>query len=131
MQKKRRNRVNELNTVKINNVEYVRKEGLESKKAVNTDGLQYVIIRTYSAGVHAGYLKSRDGREVVLLKSRRMWQWQGSATLSQFAQSGTSQPDKCKFPEEVDRVVLTEAIEILDVTGKAKKTIDAVKVWKN
>ena len=119
-----------IETIKINEVEYVRKDQL-SEKAESIDGLSYVIIRTYSAGVHAGYLKSKNGKEVELLKARRFYQWYGSATLSQFAQSGTSQPSKCKFPEEVDRIILTEAIEIIDVTAKAKKTIDAVAVWKN
>lgn len=117
-----------IETIKINEVEYVRKDQL-SQKAETLDGLPYVIIRTYSAGVHSGYLKSRNGKEVELLKARRFYSWYGSSTLSQFAQSGTSKPDKCKFPEEVDRLILTEAIEILDVTAKAKKTIDAVPLW--
>ena len=119
-----------MKTIKIDDVEYVRKD-LLVEKAPDFDGLPYVIIRTYSAGVHAGYLKSRNGKEVELLKARRFYQWYGSSTLSQFAQSGTSQPEKCKFPEEVDRIILTEAIEIIDVTATAKKTIDAVKVWKS
>ena len=122
--------MSEIEKIKINEVEYVRKDQL-AQKADTLDGLPYVIIRTYSAGVHAGYLKSRNGKEVELLKARRFYQWYGSSTLSQFAQSGTSQPDKCKFPEEVDRLILTEAIEILDVTSKAKKTIDSVKIWKS
>lgn len=119
-----------MKTIKLDDVEYVRKDSI-SEKAESLDGLPYVIIRTYSAGVHAGYLKSRNGKEVELLKARRFFQWYGSATLSQFAQSGTSQPSKCKFPEEVDRIILTEAIEIIDVTAKAKKTIDEVPVWKS
>lgn len=119
-----------IETIKINEVEYVRKDQL-SKKAEQLNGLDYVIVRTYSAGVHAGYLKSRNGKEVELLRARRFYQWYGSSTLSQFAQSGTSQPSKCKFPEEVDRLILTEAIEILDVTEQAKKTIDSVPVWKS
>ena len=125
----------ELETIKLNNIEYVRKDQLSEKdldeKAESIDGLPYVIVRTYSAGVHAGYLKSRNGKEVELLKSRRFYQWYGSSTLSQFAQSGTSHPGKCKFPEAVDRLILTEAIEILDVTSKAKETIDKVAVWKS
>lgn len=122
--------MSEIETIKINEVEYVRKDQL-SQKAEGLDGLPYVIIRTYSAGVHAGYLKSRNGKEVELLQARRFYQWCGSATLSQFAQSGTSQPSKCKFPEAVDRIILTEAIEIIDVTVKALKTINEVPVWKN
>jgi len=120
----------EIETIKINEIEYVRKDQL-SEKADNLDGLPYVIVRTYSAGVHAGYLKSRTGKEVELLNSRRFYRWYGSSTLSQFAQSGTSQPEKCKFPEAVDRIILTEAIEILDVTKKAKETIDLVPVWSS
>ena len=42
----------------------------------------YIIIRTYSAGVHAGYLESRDGKEVTLKNSRRPWCWDGAASLS-------------------------------------------------
>ena len=121
----------ELETIELNNVEYVRKDQIAQKTAISMEGLDYVIVRTYSAGVHSGYLKSREGREVELLEARRFYQWYGSSTLSQFAQSGTSQPSNCKFPEAVDRIILTEAIEILYVTENAKKTIDAVPVWKS
>jgi len=31
--------------------------------------------------------------------------------------------------EKVDRIVLTEAIEIIDATEAARKSIEAVKVW--
>jgi hypothetical protein len=89
----------------------------------------YVIVRTYSAGVFAGNLKSRKGREVVLTDARRIWQWQGAASLSQLAQSGTSKPTLCKFPEPVDEVLLLEAIEILNVTKHAEAIIKAVPIW--
>ena len=95
---------------------------------VNEDG-RYVIVRTYSAGVFAGYIESRNGREVIMRNARRLWQWSGAASLSQLSQSGTSDPDSCKFPCEVERVILTEAIEILDVTIEAEKSIKSVKVW--
>ena len=117
-----------LEEIIINGEAYVRK-GSVSQKAAPVDGMEYVLIRTYSAGVHVGYLKSRDGKEVELLKARRIYYWDGAATLSQLAQSGTVSPDKCKFPEEVDSIILTEAIEIIPVTEKAKKTIDSVAVW--
>ena len=101
-------------TMKINNVEYVRADSF-IQKAPEFDGMKYVICRTYSAGVFAGYLKQRVGQEVILLKARRLWSWAGAASLSQLAQSGTSKPESCKFPEEVDQVELLQAIEILDV----------------
>lgn len=90
---------------------------------------KFVIVRTYSAGVFAGYLESRSGREVVLTKARRLWYWAGAASLSQMAVTGTSKPGECKFPVAVDRVELLEAIEILDVTDAAKASIEAVPVW--
>ena len=93
--------------------------------------MEYVIVRTYSAGVHTGYLKSKDGKEVILLNSRRMYYWSGASTLSQLAMEGVSNPSDCKFPCEVDSITLTEAIEIIPCTQKAKKSIDSVEIWKS
>lgn len=92
--------------------------------------MQYVIIRTYSAGVFAGELKSRTGKEVELHNARRLWYWDGAASLSQLAMEGTKKPENCKFPVEVSKVILTEAIEIIDCTEKARKSIKEVPVWK-
>jgi len=118
-------------SIYINGEEFVKKSSVVSDKAaVSTEGLPCVLVRTYSAGVFVGYLKSRTGREVELVKARRIWYWEGAASLSQLAQSGTTKPGSCKFPEEVNKVLLLEAVEILDVTEKAKSTIDSVKVWK-
>jgi hypothetical protein len=92
--------------------------------------LKYVIVRTYSAGVFAGELESRNGQEVVLRNARRLWYWAGAASLSQLAMEGTKIPESCKFPQEVDRVELLQAIEILDVTKAARINIAGVEVWK-
>jgi hypothetical protein len=91
---------------------------------------RFVIVRTYSAGVFAGYLLKRKGQEVELKKARRLWYWKGASSLSQLAQEGVKCPLECKFPVAMDRVELTEAIEIIDVTAAAKKSIDGVPVWK-
>ena len=90
---------------------------------------KYVIVRTYSAGVFAGNLRSRNGKEVELTDARRIWRWYGAASLSELAVSGTSQPNDCKFPVAVPFVTLTEAIEILDTTPEAEASIKAVPVW--
>jgi len=92
--------------------------------------IKYVIVRTYSAGVFAGELETRTGQEVVMRNARRLWYWAGAASLSQLAQEGTSKPTQCKFPVAVDRVELLQAIEILDVTEAAKKSIEAVLEWR-
>lgn len=90
---------------------------------------KYVICRTYSAGVFSGNLESRNGREVVLTNARRLWYWDGAASLSQLAMEGTKKPENCKFPCIVDRVELLEAIEIIDTTEAAQKSIETVPVW--
>jgi hypothetical protein len=92
--------------------------------------LKYVIVRTYSAGVFAGYLVSRKGQEVVLKDARRLWYWSGAASLSQLAIDGVSKPKECKFPDSVAQVELLQAIEILDVTKKAKISIAGVVPWR-
>lgn len=124
-----RNAMSKPETIKIDDVEYVRKDSAH-QMAEKLNGMKYVICRTYSAGVFAGYLVSRKGQEVVLRNARRIWYWKGAASLSQLAMSGTSKPAECKFPEAVDRVELLNAIEILDVTDSAKRIIEQVPIWK-
>lgn len=118
----------EIGVVSINGVDYVRKDSLKPSPLKN--GLKYAIVRTNSAGVFAGFIESEDGQEVVLVNARRLWQWSGAASLSQLAMEGTAAPKSCKFPQEVDRVKLLQAIEILDATAKCKESIDGVPVWK-
>ena len=91
--------------------------------------LKFVIVRTQSAGVFAGHLVSRKGKEVAMKDARRLWYWMGAASLSQMAVDGTSNPGGCKFPAPVPYVELMEAIEILDVTKKAQDSIMGVKAW--
>ena len=91
---------------------------------------QYVICRTYSAGVFAGTLVSRKGQEVTLKQARRLWYWDGAASLSQLAMEGVTAPEKCKFPIEVTSVTLLQAIELLPVTKQARASISQVPIWK-
>lgn len=96
--------------------------------------LDYVCIRTYSAGVHFGYLKkcvpSNDGYyEVELVKSRRLWSWSGANTLSDLAEKGSKKPQDCKFTLEVSRIKLM-AIEVIYVSEEGKKNLDAIPVWE-
>ncbi len=98
------------------------------KEEQKVDG-KYFIVRTYSAGVFAGEIESKDGKSVVMTNARRLWYWTGAASLSQLAVEGTNNPGQCKFPVAVPRVELTEAIEILDVTAKARKSLEGVAVW--
>lgn len=115
--------VNTADEVIINGVAYVPKG---PDMAVNTAGKPYCIIRTYSAGVHAGYLMEQDGKVVTLLDARRIWYWAGAFTLSEIAVNGVSKPDECKFSTTVPQIILTEAIEIIPCTEDGRKSIQSV-----
>lgn len=90
----------------------------------------FVVVRTYSAGVHAGHLESLDGKNVELSDSIRIWYWKGAASLSQLAMEGVKNPSECKFAVPVKKLLLTEAIEILYTTAAAEKNIKGVPSWK-
>lgn len=123
-----------METMTINGEEWVKKSTIpqqeERELSVNLEGLRYCIVRTYSAGVFAGYVKERKGKEAVLLKARRLWYWDGAASLSELAMHGVALPQYCKFPCPVEEVELTEVIEVIPATVKARKSIEGVKEWK-
>lgn len=108
--------------INIDGIIYVPKEE-------KTEGMEYKIVRTYSAGVFAGYIESRNGKEVIMRDVRRIWYWDGANSLSELATIGTCKPENCKFAIPVDKILVTEAIEILDVTPQAEKSIKGVKEW--
>ena len=114
----------------VDGIEYIPKsEAGANQLATSFKGLKYVIVRTYSAGVFAGYLKSRKGQEVVLLKARRLWQWYGAASLSQLCVDGVADKKQSKFPTEVESIDLLQAIEILPCSKKAQDSIAEVPIW--
>ena len=90
---------------------------------------RYCMVRTYSAGVFAGTIQSRDGEEVVLTNARRIWYWKGAASLSELATRGTSAPKQCKFPAPVAEVLLRGMIEIIPITDDAAASIAKVPEW--
>ena len=116
--------------IEFNGKKYVLKSTAQGKRE-SIANKKYVMCRTYSAGVFAGYLKKRVGKEVTLQDARRLWSWQGAASLSQLAMEGTTKPSECKFAMPVDEVLLLEAIEIIPITAKAKASIQSVNEWKN
>ena len=108
---------------------YVPKESQHVVFKIDIDGLQYVVVRTYSAGVHIGYLKARSGKGVTLISSRRIWSWQGANTLTDIALIGTTAPEKCKITARLPIIYLTEAIEIIPTTKEAFDCLEKVPVW--
>ena len=87
-----------------------------------------VIVRCNRAGVFFGELAQRDGQEVELKNARRLWYWDGEASISQIAAEGVKKPDNCKFTMPVESIVLLEAIEIIPCTVKALLLGESLKV---
>ena len=90
---------------------------------------QYVVVRTENAGAFAGSLESRSGNEATLTNARRLWYWDGAASLSQLAMEGVSKPKNCKFPVAVARITLLGVIEVIETTGVARVSIEGVPEW--
>ena len=89
-----------------------------------------VIIRAYGAGVFYGSLSEVDGDTVELKSARRLWYWDGAASLSQLAAEGVKAPQNCKFTVTVDSIVILKVLEIIPATEEAQQSIESVKVWK-
>ena len=102
----------------------------KTNKEMETNIGKKVIIRGDRSGVEFGTLVAHDGREVTLRNARRIWYWDGAASLSQLAVDGTSKPSECKFTVAVESVTILDAIEIIRCTDKAIESIERVKVWR-
>lgn len=89
-----------------------------------------VIVRGDRSGVFFGTLAAKEGREVKLTNCRRLWYWDGAASISQLTVDGTSKPLECKFTVTADEIEILDAIEIIPCTEKAIKSIEGVREWK-
>ena len=88
----------------------------------------YVIVRTYSAGVHVGTLGSHEGREVRLSNASRIWRWRGANTLHELALHGASEEQFTRISEQVPEIVLSEAIEVIPCSDEARQNL-SVPRW--
>jgi hypothetical protein len=84
----------------------------------------YVVVRTYSAGVHVCELVSRKGQEVTLKNARRIWRWFGANTLHEVAVGGID-AEKSRVSVPVPTIYLTQAIEIIPASEAAMRSIVA------
>lgn len=89
-----------------------------------------VLIRGDRSGVEFGTLIAYKGSEVLLHNARRIWYWDGAATLSQLAKEGTKKPENCRFTVYVNSITILDAVEIIPCTDEAIKSIEGVKEWK-
>ena len=89
-----------------------------------------VIIRAEKAGVFFGELISRVGNEVKMANCRRIWYWDGAASLSQLSTEGTKKPGNCKFTVIVPEMEILGVVEIIPCTEIAITSIQNVPEWK-
>ena len=91
---------------------------------------QYVIVRTYSAGVHAGTLDKKCGSEVILKNARRLDHFfcASGDSLSAVATVGIK-PEKGRISATVGSIWL-EAIEIIPTTDEATASILKAPIYE-
>ena len=53
--------------------ELIEIDGIKYRREPINTGKKYVIVRTYSAGVFAGYLESKENKNLILSHARRLW----------------------------------------------------------
>lgn len=91
---------------------------------------QKYIIRCDRAGVFYAEIKERRGSEADLVNARRLWYWDGAASLSQLATEGVKAPENCKFTVTVPSMTVLGVIEVIPCTKEAVESIEGVPVWK-
>lgn len=88
-----------IESITINNVEYVRKDSI-TQKDTNAEGLDYVIVRSRDQGVMSGYLVGYEGCTVTLKMARQLWRYDSRFVLPDLAEFGPRDASKCKFSAE-------------------------------
>lgn len=91
-----------------------------------------VIVRCNRAGVFYGQLDEYDSanREATLCDVRRVWYWNGAASISQLAMEGVKDKRGSKLTLVVPEMTVMEVIEITPCTEVAIANLDSVAVWK-
>jgi hypothetical protein len=118
-------------TINVHGREYVAVDSITPAQVAQKGGMPYVIVRCSEAGVHAGYLASRDDEHRIaeLVAARRLWRWHGR-TLSGLASEGTDDPKLCKFGDPIDLTVAGWC-EIIPCSEKARRSLVGVARWVN
>lgn len=115
----------------IEGVVYVPKES-QQILAMPVDGLKYCVVRTYSAGVHIGFVSDlgvKNPQHAVLYKSRRLHYWDNACSLSQVAMDGVDEV-KSRIAVELPEIELTDIIEVIPCSTKAADLFKNAKAWK-
>ena len=118
------------NEIEVNSVKYVRADSVVNL-AKETNDMKYCVVRTYSAGVHIGYVEEfgvKQPQHIKLINSRRLHYWNGAASLSQVAIDGVD--DTSRIALELPEIELTDVIEVIPCSEKAMEFFKGAKAWK-
>jgi hypothetical protein len=78
------------------------------------------LVRCRNSGVNVGVIVRRDGSEITLEGSHKIWRWRGANTLHELAANGASMTDYTRISEPAPgEVVLLDAVEIIECSPKA------------
>lgn len=106
------------------------KQTIQENKTASTSFLgEYVIIRTYSAGVWAGFLKEKVKNEVYLTDARRLYYWSNieGISLSGISLNGLKK-ETSKICAPVP-IVWLKAIEIIPCSKQAQESIISQPIY--
>ena len=95
----------------------------QSKSSPSPAVGKFCIVRTYSAGVHAGEIVSHEGDVAVLRNARRLWQWtaKSGVALSGLAINGIKSG---RLDTPTPEHILIGVIELIPCTDTAKESIN-------
>ena len=92
---------------------------------------KFCIVRCDRAGVFFARVESlEESGRAELRDARRLWYWDGAASLSQLALEGVTKPRDCKFTVTVPEMTVLQVIEVIPCTEQAVESINGVPVWK-
>lgn len=84
---------------------------------------RFVVVRTFSAGVHCGTLAESFGTAVRLTNARRIWRWSGANTLHELSLRGSTGTQH-RISEPVSEIVLTQAVEIIPCATESQTNLE-------
>jgi len=101
------------NTIKIDEVAYVRKDTVKTIPELGNR----VLVRCRNAGVHVGTFVSRDSNVLVLKNVNRIWRWRGAHDLNYVAMHGVNREEytriSCMVPENT--LTCSDVCEVIPV----------------
>jgi len=121
--------VTQPNTIKIDEVEYVRKD--QARPSRNTAGMDYCIIRSREQGVMCGYVEAINGRSVKLHSARQIWAYDSTFVLPDIAEHGPRNASKMQMSVAMSQpMIMLEACGVLTCTANAAEALRQVPAMK-